>query len=167
MKFCFHPNWTKWTGVILAFGGVIMAILTNVQGIRIEAPVFAIVSSFLETRYFVSFRTNIADELTLLLLVGGALLIFCSAGRHETELSEKLRTKALYRAILANSVFLLLSIVFTYGAGFFVVLILNTFSFFIFYFLIYALIRRKAHRKTIMQSPRDSEGDLSSPDDFR
>jgi len=167
MKFCFLPYWSKWTGAFLFLAGVVLAILSNVQGVRIEAPVFAIVSSFLETRFFVSFKTNIADELTLLLLLGGALLVFCSAERRETELSEKLRIKALYRAILANSVFLLFSIVFTFGAGFFLVLILNTFSFFIFYFLIYALIRRKAYRKTLQESPLPSEGELSTPDDLQ
>lgn len=147
--------------------GIVLAILSNFQGLRIDAPVFAIVSSFLETRFFVSFKTNITDELTLLMLLGGALLVFCSADRNETEHSGLYRAKALYKAVLANSFFLLFSIVFTYGAGFFMVLILNTFSFFIFYSLIYAWIRRKAQRKTLQESPLPSEGEPSTPDDLQ
>ena len=106
-------------------------------------PVFAVYSSFLETKMFVTFRTQFADELILLLLITGLALIVFSREKTETEELIKLRADALVKSILINTLLLILSIVFIYGSGFIYVLVFNLFSIFIIYLVFFYLLRRK------------------------
>lgn len=106
-------------------------------------PVFAVFSSFMETKMLVTFRTNFADELILLLLICGFGLIVFSKEKNETDNLDPLRIKALVKAIIANTVLLLFSILFVFGSGFIAVLVFNLFSVPIFYIFFFYLVERK------------------------
>lgn len=62
------PNKFKIPGLILLIAGTVLAILYFSINLRFELPVFAVVSSFMETKLFTTFSTNFADELTMILL---------------------------------------------------------------------------------------------------
>jgi len=144
MKNFLLPYTWKFVGLLLTLCGIVMAGLYIWLDVRIMLPVFAVYSSFLETKIFTSFRTNVADEITLLLLIAGLGLIVFSKEKSETQNLNLARTKAMVKASVANTIFLLFSILFVYGSGFIGVLVINLFSFQIFYLIFFYFLKRKA-----------------------
>jgi fatty acid desaturase len=104
-------------------------------------PVFAIFSSYLENKLFVTFTTNVTDDLILLLLVSGFTLIVFSREKNEVENSDNLRFLAVGKALIWNTLFLILSILFVFGSGFIVVLVVNLFSLPLLYLLFFHRLR--------------------------
>ena len=143
---------SKIAGFILISAGIILAILFAFFNLVINLPVFAIVSSFLETKYFAFFTTNFTDELTLLLLLGGMFLVVFSKEVDEdsTELSEvynQIRFRSMFKAIFYNTLLLLFTIFFVFGQGFFWILVINLISIFVLYTVIFEINKRHL-RKT-------------------
>ncbi|PKO98745.1 MAG: hypothetical protein CVU13_08465 [Bacteroidetes bacterium HGW-Bacteroidetes-8] len=128
--------------------GLILGSMFAFFNLVINMPVLAVFSSFLEERYFAVFTTNVTDELTLLLILGGMFLIVFSKDRLEEEsdeLSEKLfelRSKSMFKALYYNTIFLFFSIIFIYGQGFFWVMIFNLLSVFALYLIILGINKR-------------------------
>jgi hypothetical protein len=137
------PYRLKFAGMVLAFAGAISAIIYIFFDYKFKIPVFAVYSSFLSTKYFTSFKTNFFDELTLLLLISGLALIVFTKEKNETEGLDSIRFRAFFRALIANTIFLLLSVIFVYGSGFIAILVVNIFSLFIFYLLFFYLRKRE------------------------
>ena len=127
----------KLPGIILTSAGVLLAVLFTWFDFRLKIPVFAVYSAFLETKMFVVFRTNFSDELTMLTLLTGLALIAFSKEKTEMEGFDLIRMKAIFRAAMVNTAFLFLSLLFIYGSGFMAVLVVNLFSFFVFYLLFF------------------------------
>jgi len=92
---------------------------------------------------FVTFRTNFADDLILLLLIVGFGLIVLSKEKFEFENLDSARAKALVKAIISNNIFLLFFILFVYGSGFIAILVLNLFSLSLFYLIFFYFLKRK------------------------
>jgi hypothetical protein len=106
-------------------------------------PVFAVFSSFMETKTFETFTTNFADELILLLLVCGLGFIVFSKEKVETKNLDSVRYQAISKAAVTNNIFLLFSILFVYGSGFIAVLVINLFSFSVLYLFIFYFLKKK------------------------
>jgi len=137
------PYPVKFAGMLLTFAGILMGAAYLWLGFRFTMPVFAIFSSFLETKMFVIFNTNFADELTLLLLVTGLVLIVFSREKNETRYLSNAREKAMAKALITNNIFLLVSILFVYGSGFIGILVINLFSLLLFFLFFFYLLKRK------------------------
>jgi hypothetical protein len=137
------PHRNKITGYILISAGLILAVLYFTVDFRFEVPVFAVFSSYVETRFFTFFKTNFADELILITLIAGLLIVSFSREREESELLRETRLKAIVYAVLINSFFLILSLLFVFGGGFMGILVGNIYSPFIFYLIIFNHLRRK------------------------
>lgn len=150
MKTFLLPYPVKFAGIILTLAGIVVGVFYLWFDFRFNMPVFAIFSSFLETKMFVTFTTNFADELTLLLLVAGLLLIVFSREKIETQYLNNAREKAMTKAIITNNIFLLLSILFVYGSGFIGILVINLFSFLLFFLFFFYLLKRKPDRDEII-----------------
>ena len=133
------PYRWKFVGIVLAFFGIVSAILYSWFDLKFKMQVFAVYSSFLDTKYFVSFRTNFADELTLLLLICGLSLIIFSKEKDEFDGLDSLRFKALAKALILNIIFLLFAVLFVYGSGFIAMLVINIFTFLVCYLLFFYL----------------------------
>ena len=143
MKNLLLPYYFKIFGIVLLLAGIAMAIFYIWFDFRFTIPVFAVYSVFFETKIFEVFRTNFADELTLLVLICGLGLIVFSKQKNEWAGLDFIRFKALSLAVIANTVFLLLSVIFVYGSGFMGILVINVISLFVFYLIIFLLIKRK------------------------
>lgn len=135
-KFLLPFQW-KLAGIVLAIAGTISALFYSLFDFKYKMPVFALYSSFLETKTFATFRTNVADEITLILLLAGLSLIVFSKEKFEKEGMDALRFKALFTALIINNLFLLFSILFIFGTGFIAMLVLNIFSFLILYIVFF------------------------------
>ncbi len=83
--------------------------------------IFAIVSAYLETRYFVWAQTNILDELAAVFLIAGTTIISFSKEKNESESMNLFRTKALYHSLLLTLALWILCIFLIYGLAIFIV----------------------------------------------
>lgn len=133
----------KITGFLLFFAAIVLSVFYIGFDMRFRVPVFAVMSSFAETRMFVTFRTNFADELILLLMVSGSVLSAFSKERKELRYYKLLRIRAVFLALLWNSILVFLSVLFIYGNGFLVVMTLNLFSLNILYQVFFYFLRLK------------------------
>lgn len=143
MKNLLLPYYFKLIGVFLLVTGIALAIFYIWFDFRFTIPVFAVYSVFLETKIFETFRTNFADELTLLFLICGLGMIVFSKQKTEYAGLDLIRFKALSLAVITNTVFLLLSVIFVYGSGFMGILVINVISLFVFYLILFFFIKRK------------------------
>ncbi len=98
--------------------------------------VFAIISAYLETRYFVFAQTNLLDELAAILFILGIVAFSFSEVKNEKTEYNSFRIKAMYYSIFITLGFWVLSFLFIYGMAIFIV---SSFVF-IFYFVSYNLV---------------------------
>lgn len=133
----------KFPGLFLIFTGLLLAILYLWFDFRFTMPVFAVFSSFMETKMFETFTTNFADELIMLLFVCGFGFIVFSKEKVETQNLDTVRYQAISKAAVTNNIFLLFSILFVYGSGFIAVLVMNLFSFSVLYLFIFYFLKKK------------------------
>jgi len=137
------PYAYKWIGFGLVVSGIIFAFLTYRLNFRIDLPVFAVVSSFVETRFFIFSRTNFTDELIILMILPGLLLIVFSKEKKEYPQFSQIRAKSLCMAVIANSILILFSVLFIFGSSFIIVVMVNLFSTFAFYLVFFWYLRKK------------------------
>jgi hypothetical protein len=143
MKEYLLPYRFKWIGAGLLIIGIAGLIYFLLFDFILVVPVFAVVSSMLETKVFSVVRTNVADELIMAALLAGFFLMAFSKEKTETEKLDLLRMRAFVKAAWVNSALLLFSILFLYGKGFLVVLMLNLFSMFALYFVFFILEKKR------------------------
>ena len=133
----------KLPGFIMIIAGTVLTFFYFGFDFRFEMPVLALFSSFMKTRFFTIFRTNFADELIMLLFLSGLFLLAFSAEKHEFDSYKSLRIKALIKTILADSIFVILSLLFVYGSGFIAAAIINLFLPFILYLVIFNILKKR------------------------
>lgn len=128
MQFKLLPfHFKKW-GYLSILAGLIFGWIYSNSSIRIESPVFAVWSSFLEQKFFVISRTNLTDELALFFLLSGLFTIIFSKDKDENESTKKIRYKAFLLSFLLNYILLLFSILFVFGSGFIYFVVFNLIS---------------------------------------
>ena len=137
------PYKCKIPGYALLIAGAVMTYLYFVVNIRLELPVPAIISSFAETKFFTSYKTNVADELLIILLITGFSLIVFSKEKNETVQLRKLMIRSLIRTALTDIFSILFATLFVYGSGFMALIIMNLFLPFIIYLIFFNVAKRK------------------------
>jgi len=137
------PYKYKIPGYALLIAGAVMTYLYFVVNIRLEIPVPAIISSFAETKFFTSYKTNVADELLIILLITGFSLIVFSKEKNETVQLRELRIRSLIRTALTDIFIILFATLFVYGSGFMAIIIMNLFLPFIIYLIFFNVAKRK------------------------
>jgi len=100
--------------------------------------IFAVVTSYFETKYFVISQTNALDELAAIFFILGITLFSFSKEKTERENYELLRTKALINALYLTILLWLLSFLFIYGKTIFLI----SFLVFVLFIFIYNLFFR-------------------------
>lgn len=142
------PHSWRFLAIALLIAGLFFSVLYLLFDFVVKAPVFAVYSAFLETNMFVSFTTNITDELTMTFLLAGLGLFVFSKEKSEDKSLDLLRNRALGLAALVNTAFLLFSVLFVYGTGFIAILVINLFSPLLFYLVFFHIQKGKAGSKT-------------------
>lgn len=141
------PYWYRYPGYFLLITGICITILYLWMDIRIMSTVFALFSCFIEIKTFTLIRTNITDELFMISLISGLGLIIFSKEKKEQKRFITFRYRALFRAFLWNTIFLIFSILFIFGNGFLFILILNLVSVSILYlWFFYRSLFREKHK---------------------
>ena len=80
-----------------------------------EVPVFAIITSYAETRWFVLAQTNLLDEMANLFLISGLVMIAFSKELHETDAIQACRIRALFYAVYITSALWIVIYLTVYG----------------------------------------------------
>ncbi|NBC65863.1 MAG: hypothetical protein GVY07_09450 [Bacteroidetes bacterium] len=90
-----------------------------------EVPVFAILTSYAETRWFVIAQTNALDEIAVIFAVLGLLFILFSREQEENEKTLILRIKSLFLSVYLTSVFIILFYITVFGWPVFILISLS------------------------------------------
>lgn len=140
-------------GLILVLIGFGLTIIYSLHKTDLSVPVFAIHSSYLDTKYFAIINNNIFEEVIILLFITGFILTAFSKEKTETEELRKIRGESWQSAVLLNSALIVFVTLFIFGKGFMMFLIYNLFSVFIFFHLFYWIKKRKINRLSRDKSP--------------
>jgi len=122
-----------------------------------EIPVFAIVSSYMESRFLVFAKTNILDELCAIFMIGGMLMIAFSKEKKEEEEYFKLRVKALIYAVYSTAVLWMVIFLLVYGWVIFIVSAAIFLFFLLAYYLIFKYLVYK--RKRSLKPDQEKQAD--------
>ena len=133
----------KIPGIVLLLFASFLTVYYFLFDFRFSFPVFAVISSYSETKFFWSFPTNFADELILLLFTSGFVLTILSKEKTEYREYKLIRRKSLYLTILSEISFLFFIVLFTFGSAFIGLVIFNLFLPFIFYMAFYYFLKFK------------------------
>jgi hypothetical protein len=147
MKKLLLPYPFKIVGGMLTLSGSILAMFYFLFDFKFRIPVFAVYSSFIETKIFATFKTNFADELIMIMLISGLGLMVFSKEKIEFENFDSIRASALTQATIVNIIFLLFSVFFIYGSGFIASLIFNLVSLLIFYLIFFYRLKYKEMKR--------------------
>lgn len=115
-------------GIIFLIIGLILGIARFKFGIKpdlLDMKMFAVSSSYLQTRNMEIIRNNMGEEFTGFFLITGLFLIAFSREKDENEHKNELRLKSFFIAAWLNFLFLLFSLFFTYGLAFIYMLMAN------------------------------------------
>jgi hypothetical protein len=144
------PHGFRFPGYIFTIAGSVFGIMRFWFDIKPKFLVmrpYAIYSEYLGEKYMHFIRDNMSEELVGILLVIGAWMIALSRDKEETEENTELRIRAFHISAYAQMVFMVFSLLFTYGIAFIYMLMMYMIIPPVIYFL--AFLWLKSRRKTI------------------
>lgn len=142
MKQLLLPFPYKIAGIALSVIGGVFTFMRFYLGVKpgyLNLEVFAIYSSFFKTKWFSPITNNLSEELCIFFILSGIFLIAFSYEKREQVIYNELRYQSIMLALFLNFLFLIFSTIFIYGIGFIFFLIVNIFSPFIFYIVIFRI----------------------------
>lgn len=119
-----------------------------------EVPVFAFVTSYAETRWFVIAQTNALDEIAVLCTLLGLLFILFSKEKIENAEIEYLRVRSLFLSVYFTSGLIIIFYLFVFGWP---VFILISLSFVLFLIISITSFRVYLYRFTKTKSKKEGE----------
>lgn len=134
-------------GYFLFLVGITWWFIADHFEIVIQLPVFAIVSSFISTKFFTLTQTNFTDEISLMLMLFGCFFAVFSKEKQELPETDTLRNSSIFTALLINQLVLIFSTFFLYGAAFIAVVLINLISLSIIYLVLFNIKTYKYKRK--------------------
>lgn len=144
------PHSFQVVGLIMALAGFISAFLRFVAGIKpefLDVKVFAVHSSYFDTKTFTVIGNNISEEICAFLLLTGFFLLTVSAEKTEKEEWGPLRLKSFLVSVYVSTLLLCLSVIFIFGMGFIGVLSVNLFLLLLIYNLYFHYSLYKLKKK--------------------
>lgn len=143
------PRGFRFAGLLFTGVGTILGIMRFYFGVKpdlLDQKVFAVYSVYLKTRTMKIESNQLIEELVGLLVILGLFMIAFAREKDETPQISSIRLKAFFISFYINAVFLISSIIFTFGLAFIYMTILNLvlpLSIYIIAFQILAGIERK------------------------
>lgn len=129
------PRKFKFAGYVLIVLGLISAYLYFLGGKPdfLTSPIFAVITSYAETRYLVLAQTNLLDEIAAVFLLTGLIFIGFSEVKNESAEIKSIRIKALILSVYFTASFWIIVFLLIYG---WTIFIFSTFVFYV-YLLLY------------------------------
>lgn len=110
--------------ILISFGAAYLYFLGGRPAL-FEVPVFAILTSYAETRWFVIAQTNALDELAVVCALLGLLFVLFSRERIENEEIENFRIRSLFLSVYFTSGLIILFYLFIFGWPVFILISLS------------------------------------------
>lgn len=136
----------KFIGILLVLFSLIFGYLYFLGGRPscFEVPVFAVATTYVESRFFVFAQTNILDELAAILLILGFLFISLSKERNESSAHTNIiRIRSLFLSVYITFGLWILIFLLIYGWSIFLVSSSMMLVFLVVYFLTFRILLRK------------------------
>lgn len=151
------PYYTRFIGITCIFAGTIAGYLYFFGGKPefFECKVFAFVSAYVRTRYFVVIQTNLLDEIAAIGIIAGVVLVSFSREKYEKEEYQSLRLHAMIRAVYISILLWTLLFLLFYGYIIFLLAPMVFVCFFIFYNILFRYYLRKSV-KSVSDEPGHS-----------
>ncbi len=149
MEKLFLPYRFKFIGYGLFLAGIISGYLVlehHYMPDFLDVPVFAVHSQYVKKTVMGMSQTNLMDDFALLFTLTGLLLVMFSKNRNETPEVMGLRVKAIFYAVLANSFFIIISILFIFGIGFVKIAFLQLFTLPAIYLVIFRVLMLRSEK---------------------
>ncbi len=146
------PHRFRSVGFVLIGFGLILGFLRFNIGFKPEflhQRVFAFFSLYLEPFYFKIIENQLLEEIAGLLLLFGLFFIAFSKEKEEDIRINSLRLKSFFISTYIDFLFLVLSMVFTYGLGFIYMMIIHSFLFLVVYNISFRVLLFRAGKKRI------------------
>ncbi len=137
------PRGLRPVGIVFAGIGVILLFIRFYYGIKPEIfnmKMFAIFSSYLESKYFEVLKNQMIEEFGGILVLLGLFISAFTKEREEYEGLNALRLRSFFITIYINTVFLILAILFTFGFGFVYMMLLNLILWLIIYIITFRIL---------------------------
>ena len=125
-----HFKMIGWAILVPATVVGLLSLFFDFTLFELEVPVFAVFEDYLfePKNSFTFIQNNIYDEVISGLVVIGGLMAAFSKEKYEDEYIAQIRLESLLWATYINYGFLLFSILFIYGMGFYQIMVLNMFT---------------------------------------
>jgi len=133
----------KYLGFASLVAGGIMAYLViswNFKPDFLDIPIFAIYSSYLNNVIFGITQTNFADEMAIVLLLFGLILLAISKQKIEKEYYMKIRVKAIILSVFLNTALAVIAALTFFGMGYLIILVINIFSQLVIYLIFFNVL---------------------------
>jgi hypothetical protein len=137
------PHWCRIIGFLLFFSGIISTYLLYVLDFKpdiLNIKVFAVFSYYFDKKYLSVISNDAGEEISIILILIGLLLLSLSKLRNESDESLSLRIQALFITVYINTFIILLSVIFIYGVGFIAFTIANCFSFLFINYIVFRIL---------------------------
>ena len=135
----------KILGIIIVLIATVLTFLYFILDLRVELPVLAVVSSYIDTRFFTFFTTNVIEEVVLLLFLSGFSLLVFTKEKNEKYWVQNIRIKAWGNTIVIYVIWLTITTILIFGSAYVSVLIINI----VLPFIIYIIVFYSIYLKTI------------------
>lgn len=148
------PHKLKKLGWLLFFPSLTIGTILRIKGFDFDnylnIKVFALItdSIFSEKKYFTIIENSVLDEIFLILIIIGGILVGFSKVKNEDELISKIRYESLVWATYFNFGIMLLATLFVYEGIYFDVLIANVFSMLFFFIIRFHYMLYKLQKST-------------------
>ena len=122
------PGSFRFVGFIFTIAGTILGIMRYYFGIKpdlFDQKVFAIYSVYLKTKTLKIESNQLIEEIAGVLLILGLFMIAFAREKNENPQISSMRLKAFFISFYVNTVFLIVSISFTFGLAFIYMMIIN------------------------------------------
>ena len=144
------PKGLRPLGFIFTAAGIILAVIRFFFGYKpefLKRDVFAIYSHYLGSKFMQIIKNQLLEEIAGVLFMLGVFLIAFSKEKDENEKMNEIRLRAFFIAAYINVLFVLISLLFTFGMAFMYMVIANMALWLIVYVISFRLMLA-GHRKT-------------------
>ena len=122
------PRSFRFMGYMFTIAGTILGIMRFYFGFKpdmLDQKVFAVYSVYLKTKTLKIESNQLIEEVVGLLLILGLFMIAFAREKNENPQVSSIRLKAFFISFYLNAIFLIASIIFTFGLAFIYMTILN------------------------------------------
>ena len=115
----------KIAGILLVVAATCITVFFVVYRVGISGEGLSVLLSAGEAKFFEIQKNSFADEMILLLFIGGFTLIVFSKEKKELKILKTVRIKALFKTILVYTVWMAVVVLFSSGKKFMILLTFN------------------------------------------